>query len=114
MIDQKSQELKNRGIDDYDINVLRELLKNKDFAQLQKHLSYFYSVQFNPDIKVDNILVPVSDEYIYIAVMNHVLQGAYYKVNSIMSARKNINKPLTDELDVYKRQLVYSYDKYVL
>ena len=30
--------------------------------------------------------------------MNHVLQGAYYKVNSIMSARKNINKPLTDEL----------------
>ena len=83
---------------DYDINVLRELLKNKDFAQLQKHLSYFYSVQFNPDIKVDNILVPVSDEYIYIAVMNHVLQGAYYKVNSIMSARKNINKPLTDEL----------------
>lgn len=82
----------------FHIAELRDMLAQKNFEGLKEQLNYFYSVQFNPDMKVDHVLVPVSDEYLYIAIMFYVLQGAYYKVNSIISARKETGVSLSDEL----------------
>ena len=83
---------------DYNVNAMRKLLDERNFEELKKHLDYFYSQQSHSEIKTNRILVPVSDEYIYIAIMYHVLKGAYYKANGILAFRKETEKPLTEDL----------------
>ena len=83
---------------DYDIPQLRSLLDNRELDELQKHLEYFYSEQLNPDVKADGLLLPLSDEYLYIAIMNCILQGRYYQASSILSSRREKPEPLGEEL----------------
>lgn len=83
---------------DYDIPTLQNLLDQKDFTSLNQQFSYYYSAQSHSEIKINHVLVPVPDDYIYIAVMNQILQGGYYKVSGIMNVRKETQVPLTDSL----------------
>lgn len=83
---------------DYDVPYLRSLLEQKNFDELQAHLEYFYKEQLSSDVKTEGLLIPVSDEYLYIAVMNSILQGRFYNAGSIMASRKEQAQPLTEEL----------------
>lgn len=84
---------------DCDIPELRRLLEQNRLDELKPHLEYYYSQQYHPEIKVNRILVPVDDEYIYIAIMYNVLKGEYYKSNGIMAYRKETEVPLSKELE---------------
>lgn len=107
-----------KNINENNISELRQLLEEKKFDELTEHLSYYYSQQCGGEIKEYRYLMPLSDEYIYIAIMNRILTGAYYKANSIMAFRKETGKELTDDLkyadhlmDVCRALSVAVFDK---
>lgn len=82
-----------------DIDYLTELLRAKQFDRLNQELSGFYSAQSNAMLKSHEILIPLPDEYIYLAVMNYILQGYYYKAAKIIRFRKKTERPLSDSLN---------------
>ena len=103
---------------DYDLQFLEKLLEEKKFEELNEHFRYFYSIQSNSELKNAEILIPLSDQYLYIAIMCYVLQGAYYRANFVMECRKKLQKDLSKELkeadkimQFCKKLSVAMYDK---
>lgn len=95
---------------DYDLAYLRNLLDDNKLDELGSHLQYFYREQSNPEIKANRVLIPVDDEYIFVAIMYHILRGDYYKANGIMSYRCNLDKPLDEELQKAKELIDFCHD----
>ncbi|MFR7985651.1 MAG: phosphorylcholine transferase LicD [Clostridia bacterium] len=88
-----------------DLQKLRICLENENFDTLNQELNQFYQAQADVRLKANDILVPLSDEYIYIAVMNHTLQGYYYKAAKIMMYREKLAETLSQEL-IQAKQLI--------
>ena len=84
---------------------MRICLENENFDTLNQELNQFYQAQADVRLKANDILVPLSDEYIYIAVMNHTLQGYYYKAAKIMMYREKLAETLSQEL-IQAKQLI--------
>ena len=92
-------ELAARYIEDtYDCMYLNELLKTNNLDELEKELEYFFSEQFSKELLDYSIIIPVSDQFIYVAAMFLVLKGYYYKADVLVLLREKINTKVNDSI----------------
>ncbi len=82
-----------------DINHLYDLLKNRKFDELNTYFKYFYKAQSDDLVKKDRILIPVSDDYLYLALMTKVLTGKYYTITYILEMISDSNKEINSKLN---------------
>ena len=85
-----------------DLTMLHRLLEENHLDALAEHLTYFFEMQFEDDIKRERISIPVSDKYLYIAAMYQILKGCYYKADLIIALREETAEPIGDELTEVK------------
>lgn len=87
----------------YDIEYLTKLLNSGRYDELETQISYFLSQQFHPEIKANKIVIPVPDEYLFLAIMLRVLQGKYYNIVALLNNRMDKPEPLSDDLKDCKK-----------
>jgi len=91
----------------YDIAYMRKLLAEGKFRKLDDILQRFYTASDNPLVKDNQVMIPVEDDYLYVAVMNKVKQGFYFNGSKLISLREKNGKPLTEELNDAKAQIEF-------
>lgn len=91
----------------YDIETFRVMLENREFSKLDEAFEMFYLAQKNSFIRDNMILVPVEDDYLYVAIMNKISQGYYYAGSKLLSLRENNGVPLTEDLQAAKAHIDY-------
>lgn len=77
---------------------LRLALENKEYEYLSQEFKDYITLQFIPDVRKNNIIVPISDKNIATLVMSLIEQGRYYDANKFLNIRKINDKPFNDEL----------------
>lgn len=101
-----AEKICNQGIS---IEQLKKMLETKNFETLGAALDQFYTLQADKRLQANDILIPLPDDYIYIAIMNYILQGEYYKAEKIMKYREKDKwgeRGLSDALNFAKRLML--------
>ena len=77
---------------------LRLALENKEYEYLSQEFKDYITLQFIPDVRKNNIIVPISDKNLATLVMSLIEQGKYYDANKFLNIRKINDEPYDDEL----------------
>ncbi len=77
---------------------LRLALENKEYEYLSQEFKDYITLQFIPDVRKNNIIVPISDKNLATLVMSLIEQGKYYDANKFLNIRKINDAPYDDEL----------------
>lgn len=80
------------------IEELHVLLKQKKFDCINDEFEEFYTKQMHVLFKQNDLIIPLPDEYLYVAIMNYILQGYYFKADKILKYRAKNNKQLSESL----------------
>ena len=77
---------------------LRLALENKEYEYLSQEFKDYITLQFIPDVRKNNIIVPISDKNLATLVISLIEQGKYYDANKFLNIRKINDEPYDDEL----------------
>ncbi len=77
---------------------MKKDLQEKNYTALSEKLSEYYAMQLDKMTRKYNIYLPVSDEFLAIALRNYIEQGKYFTANNILKLRTAFDKPFSDEI----------------
>ena len=82
----------------YSTAELKEMLDSRRYEELKAILAPYYSVIFMENIKRFGVYINVDDEFLRIVLETLIFSGEYFRAGGILSRRKALDRPLTDQL----------------
>ena len=102
------------GKEDY----LQSLLDNKEYDKLLYEFDDYINLQLMYNVKISNILVPISDKNFEVLLLALIEKGEYFKANTFLKIFKN-NHELTgrlveieEEIDACRQLSIARYDEH--